>query len=77
MAVREDIRFKVDGDVKLGAWPYLPGSPHSRSPAVTMVHGYAGTREHGTAKFAEAFAAAGFDASCGAALQWFQEHLGR
>ena len=60
MAVREDIRFKVDGDVKLGAWLYLPDSPQSRSPAITMAHGYAGTRGHGIAKFAEAFAAAGF-----------------
>src|SRR5258706_10972902 len=60
MAVREDVRFTVDGDVKLGAWLYLPDSPHSRSPAITMAHGYAGTREHGIAKFAEAFADAGF-----------------
>ncbi len=60
MAVREDVRFTVDGDVKLGAWLYLPDSPHSRSPAITMAHGYAGTREHGIARFAEAFAAAGF-----------------
>lgn len=60
MAVREDVRFTVDGDVKLGAWLYLPDSPHSRSPAVTMAHGYAGTREHGIARFADAFAAAGF-----------------
>jgi uncharacterized protein len=60
MAVREDIRFTVDGGVQLGAWLYLPDSPHSRSPAITMAHGYAGTREHGIARFAEAFAAAGF-----------------
>ena len=60
MAVREDVRFTVDGDVKLGAWLYLPDGPHSRSPAVTMAHGYAGIREHGIARFAEAFAAAGF-----------------
>jgi uncharacterized protein len=60
MAIREDIRFSFDGGVKLGAWLYLPDSSHSRSPAITMAHGYAGTREHGIAKFAEAFAAAGF-----------------
>jgi fermentation-respiration switch protein FrsA (DUF1100 family) len=60
MAVREDIRFTVDGGVQLGAWLYLPDSPHSRSPAITMAHGYAGTREHGISRFAEAFAAAGF-----------------
>jgi uncharacterized protein len=60
MAIREDIRFSVDGGIKLGAWLYLPDSSYSRSPAITMAHGYAGTREHGIAKFAEAFAAAGF-----------------
>jgi uncharacterized protein len=60
MAVREDIRFTVDGGVQLGAWLYLPGSGRSRSPAITMAHGYAGTREHGIARFAEAFATAGF-----------------
>ena len=60
MAIREDIRFSVDGGIKLGAWLYLPDSFHSRSPAITMAHGYAGTRENGMAKFAEAFAAAGF-----------------
>ncbi len=60
MAIREDIRFTVDGGVKLGAWLYLPDGPRSHCPAITMAHGYAGTREHGVAKFAEAFAAAGF-----------------
>jgi len=60
MAIREDIRFTVDGGVKLGAWLYLPDGPRSHCPAITMAHGYAGTCEHGVAKFAEAFAAAGF-----------------
>jgi fermentation-respiration switch protein FrsA (DUF1100 family) len=60
MAIREDIRFSVDGGIKLGAWLYLPDSFHARSPSITIAHGYAGTREHGIAKFAEAFAAAGF-----------------
>jgi fermentation-respiration switch protein FrsA (DUF1100 family) len=60
MAVREDIRFTADAGVELGAWLYLPDAARSRCPAITMAHGYAGTREHGIAKFAEAFAAAGF-----------------
>ena len=60
MAIREDIRFTVDRGVELGAWLYLPDTARSRRPAITMAHGYAGTREHGIAKFAEAFAAAGF-----------------
>src|SRR5271168_4361543 len=60
MAVCEDIRFTVDGGIRLGAWLYLPDNARSHCPAITMAHGYAGTREHGIAKFAEAFAAAGF-----------------
>jgi uncharacterized protein len=60
MAIREDIRFTADAGVELGAWLYLPDTARSRCPAITMAHGYAGTREHGIAKFAEAFAAAGF-----------------
>jgi len=60
MAIREDIRFTVDGGIKLGAWLYLPNNARSHCPAITMAHGYAGTREHGIANFAEAFAEAGF-----------------
>src|SRR5271163_4173659 len=60
MAIREDIRFTVDGGIRLGAWLYLPDNARSQCPAITMAHGYAGTREHGIAKFAEEFAKAGF-----------------
>jgi uncharacterized protein len=60
MPIREDVRFTVDGGIKLAAWLYLPDGAQSRGPAITMAHGYAGTREHGLAKFGEAFAAAGF-----------------
>jgi fermentation-respiration switch protein FrsA (DUF1100 family) len=60
MPAREDIRFTVDRGIELGAWLYLPNNVSSRRPTITMAHGYAGTREHGIAKFAEAFAAAGF-----------------
>jgi fermentation-respiration switch protein FrsA (DUF1100 family) len=60
MAIRDDVRFRVDGGIELGAWLYLPESGKHLRPAITMAHGYAGTREHGIAKFAEAFADAGF-----------------
>jgi fermentation-respiration switch protein FrsA (DUF1100 family) len=60
MVVRADIGFMVDGGVELGAWLYLPDHPQERRPAITMAHGYAGTRDHGLARFAEAFAGAGF-----------------
>jgi len=60
MTTRSEVRFRADGDVELGAWLYLPGSKAPHSPAITMAHGYAGVTEHGIAKFAEAFAEAGF-----------------
>jgi cephalosporin-C deacetylase-like acetyl esterase len=60
MAIREDVRFSVDGGIELGAWLYLPDNSGWRRPAITMAHGYAGTREHGIARFAEAFATTGF-----------------
>ena len=60
MITRSEVRFTADGNVELGAWLYLPESKASRSPAITMAHGYAAVKEHGLAKFAEAFADAGF-----------------
>jgi fermentation-respiration switch protein FrsA (DUF1100 family) len=60
MATREEVRFAVDGGVELGAWLYLPQTGNGPAPAITMAHGYAGIREHGIARFADAFAAAGF-----------------
>ncbi len=59
MVTRCDIRIPAEGGVELGGWLFLPDGtgPH---PAVTMAHGFAGTREHGIERFAEAFAAAGF-----------------
>jgi fermentation-respiration switch protein FrsA (DUF1100 family) len=60
MITRSEVRFAADGNVELGAWLYLPESGASRNPAITMAHGYAAVKEHGLAKFAEAFADAGF-----------------
>ena len=57
---RSKVGFTADGNVELGAWLYLPESKASRNPAITMAHGYAAVKEHGLAKFAEAFADAGF-----------------
>src|ERR1700726_696726 len=57
---RSKVRFTADGNVELGAWLYLPESKASRNPAITMAHGYAAVKEHGLAKFAEAFADAGY-----------------
>jgi cephalosporin-C deacetylase-like acetyl esterase len=57
---RSEVTFTADGNVELGAWLYLPKSEASRNPAITMAHGFADVKEHGLAKFAEAFADAGF-----------------
>ena len=57
---RSEVAFTADGNVELGAWLYLPKREASRSPAITMAHGYAAVKERGLAKFAEAFADAGF-----------------
>jgi fermentation-respiration switch protein FrsA (DUF1100 family) len=54
-----DVTIPVEGDVKLGAWLFIPEGVGVR-PAITMAHGFAGTREHGIERFAKAFAAAGF-----------------
>jgi fermentation-respiration switch protein FrsA (DUF1100 family) len=56
---RLDVEFEVEGGVKLSAWLYLPEGdvPH---PAITMAHGFAGTRHHHLEPFAQLFARHGF-----------------
>jgi uncharacterized protein len=60
MMTRIDVRFSAADGLELGAWLYLPKADGHRSPAITMAHGYAGVKEHGITRFAEAFADAGF-----------------
>jgi fermentation-respiration switch protein FrsA (DUF1100 family) len=60
MTARSEVRFPVDDGVELGGWFYLPKTDAQRCPAITMAHGYAGVKEHGITRFAEAFADAGF-----------------
>src|SRR3954454_14468194 len=59
MSERVDVEFAAEGGVMLRAWLYLPDGrgPH---PAITMAHGYAGIKEMGLERFAEAFAEDGF-----------------
>jgi cephalosporin-C deacetylase-like acetyl esterase len=59
MTARLDVEFEAEGAVTLRGWLFLPdgSGPH---PAITMAHGYAGVREHGIGRFAEAFAQDGF-----------------
>jgi uncharacterized protein len=60
MTARGEVRFPVDEGTELGAGLYLPKSDAQRCPAITMAHGYAGVKEHGITRFAEAFTDAGF-----------------
>jgi len=54
-----DVKVPAEGGIELGGWLYLPEGDGIR-PAITMAHGFAGVKEHGLERFAQAFAAAGF-----------------
>jgi len=60
MPKREDVRFKLDDGVELTAWLYRPDNGIGPWPAISMAHGFGGTRWHGLAPYAEKFCAAGF-----------------
>src|SRR5271168_4184334 len=59
MVSRLDVTVPAEGGIELGAWLFLPKGDGVH-PAISMAHGFAGTREHGLERFARAFAAAGF-----------------
>ena len=60
MVKRMDVEFEAEGGVMLRAWLYVPEGGTRPYPAITMAHGYAGTREHGIEAFAKRFADSGF-----------------
>jgi uncharacterized protein len=57
---KEDVRFPAEGGIELSAWLFVPQNRTGRLPAITMAHGYAGTKYHGIEPMAQAFAEAGF-----------------
>ncbi|HVJ55716.1 MAG TPA: alpha/beta hydrolase [Aliidongia sp.] len=59
MVSKASVRLPAEGGIELGAWLFLPDGAGGH-PAITMAHGFAGTKEHGIERFAQAFAAAGF-----------------
>jgi hypothetical protein len=59
MALKIDVKIPAEGGIELDAWLFASEGGGPR-PAITMAHGFAGTKAHGLEKFAEAFAAAGF-----------------
>jgi fermentation-respiration switch protein FrsA (DUF1100 family) len=54
-----DVTIPAEGGIELDAWLFLPKGDGIH-PAITMAHGFGGTKEHGLERFALAFAAAGF-----------------
>jgi fermentation-respiration switch protein FrsA (DUF1100 family) len=59
MVLKLNVKVPAEGGIELGAWLFLPKGDWIR-PAITIAHGFAGTKEHGLERFAQAFAAAGF-----------------
>jgi fermentation-respiration switch protein FrsA (DUF1100 family) len=57
---RIDVNFPAEGEIELSGWLFLPQPNAVRLPAITMAHGYGGTKYHGIESMAEAFARAGF-----------------
>jgi fermentation-respiration switch protein FrsA (DUF1100 family) len=55
----EDVSFPADGGIELSAWLFVPDAD-GPLPAITMAHGYAGTKYHTIEPLAEHFAQAGF-----------------
>jgi dipeptidyl aminopeptidase/acylaminoacyl peptidase len=55
-----DVEFEAEGGDRLRGWLFTLGPSQKRYPAISMAHGYAGVKEHGLKRFAQAFAAAGF-----------------
>jgi uncharacterized protein len=55
-----DVEFEVEGGDRLRGWLFTPTTARKRYPAISMAHGYAGVKEHGLKRFAQAFTQAGF-----------------
>jgi dienelactone hydrolase len=57
---KENVRFPAEGGIEISAWLFVPERQEAPLPAITMAHGYGGTKYHGIEPMAEAFAEAGF-----------------
>ena len=60
MVEPRNAKFEVESGDHLRGWPFEPAKVSKRYPAISMAHGYAGVKEHGLRRFAQAFADAGF-----------------
>ena len=59
MVLKLNVKVPAEGGIELSAWLFLPEGDGIR-PAITMAHGFAGAKEHGLERFAQAFTATGF-----------------
>ena len=59
--VRRDIDFDAEG-VTLRGWFYTADSSSGPAPTIVMAHGFSAVKEMYLDKYAETFAAAGFNA---------------
>jgi fermentation-respiration switch protein FrsA (DUF1100 family) len=57
---KHNVRFPAEGGIDISAWLFVPEGQSAPLPAITMAHGYAGTKYHGLGPFAESLAEAGF-----------------
>ncbi|WNC95311.1 alpha/beta hydrolase (plasmid) [Paraburkholderia sp. FT54] len=60
MFEKQEISIPAEGGIELSAWLYVPAHRKAPLPAITMAHGFAGTKYHGIEPMAKAFAEAGF-----------------
>jgi fermentation-respiration switch protein FrsA (DUF1100 family) len=59
MTERLDVEFTAEGGVTLRGWLFLPDHAGAR-PAISMAHGFGGTKETGLEAYARRFCDAGF-----------------
>jgi cephalosporin-C deacetylase-like acetyl esterase len=60
MNLGDNVRFPTEGGIEISAWLLVPEGQAAPLSAITMAHGYAGTKYHGLSPLAEAFAESGF-----------------
>jgi len=60
MLAKHTVTFPTEGAIELSACLFIPEGLTAPAPAITMAHGYGGTKDHGLERMARAFAEAGF-----------------
>ncbi|MGW7636588.1 alpha/beta hydrolase [Streptomyces decoyicus] len=60
MVERIDVRIPLPDGIELAAWLFLPENTEKPLPAITMAHGFGGTRHHSIEHTARRFSEAGY-----------------